>query len=50
MQALPRRLALDFRDVFQEGFAFTTSLAMCRSPVAWRAPTTCACAVCRRRR
>ena len=22
MQALPRRLALDFRDVFQEGFAF----------------------------
>ncbi len=27
LQALPRRLALDFRDVFQQGFAFDTATA-----------------------
>jgi len=48
LQSLPRRLSLDFRDLFQEGFASTTSPATSRSRKAWPSRTTCACAACSR--
>ena len=50
LQSLPRRLSLDFRDLFQEGFAFD-SIERRRQGRArrGRAPTTCACAARRPR-
>ncbi|TXC67041.1 hypothetical protein FSC37_18645 [Piscinibacter aquaticus] len=47
LQALPRRLVLDFRDVFQEGFAFDALTGDLKIAQGWPAPTTCACAACR---
>ena len=45
LQALPRRLALDFRDVFQEGFAFdnvsgdvTVTISGAQRPAGWSTP------------
>ena len=42
LQSLPRRLTLDFRDVFSEGFAFDFFSAVTSPlPRALPAPTTC---------
>jgi uncharacterized protein YhdP len=49
LQALPRRLVLDFRDVFQQGFAFDNITGDVQHRAGrGAAPTTCACAACRR--
>jgi uncharacterized protein YhdP len=48
LQSLPRRLAFDFRDLFEQGFAFDSVTGMSRSTTASPAPTTCGCAVRRR--
>jgi uncharacterized protein YhdP len=44
LQSLPRRLTLDFRDLFQEGFAFDNVTGDVRIDQGVAATTTCACA------
>jgi hypothetical protein len=43
LQSLPRRLALDFRDVFPKVLLLILSAATSTSTRAWPTPTTCRC-------